>query len=117
MEAEGHELLEAVDGESGWETAVSQQPDFILMDLRLPGEMTGFELTRRIKAHPDLAHIPIVALTAYGNDIAEEKALAAGCADFLTKPADIREIRATLRKFFATDPIVKQETAVQYAFI
>jgi len=117
LEAEGHELIEAADGESGWETAVSYKPDFILMDLRLPGEMTGFELTRRIKAHPDLTHIPIVALTAYGNDIAEEKALAAGCADFLTKPADIREIRATLRKFFDSEPVVQQKTAVQYAFI
>ncbi len=117
LEAEGHELIEAVDGESGWETAVSQRPDFILMDLRLPGEITGFELTRRLKAHPDLQHIPIVALTAYGNDLAQEKALAAGCADFLTKPADIREIRATLRKFFDPEPVVEQETAVHYAFI
>ncbi|MCZ7674393.1 MAG: response regulator [Chloroflexi bacterium] len=73
LEAEGHKLLEAVDGESGWETAVSHSPDLILMDLRLPGELTGFELTRRLKAHPDLAHIPIVALTAYGSDMAEEK--------------------------------------------
>jgi two-component system cell cycle response regulator DivK len=117
LEAEGHELLEAVDGESGWEMAVFQQPDFILMDLRLPGEMTGFELTRRLKAHPDLAHIPIVALTAYGNDLAQEKALAAGCTDFLTKPADIREIRATLRKFFAPEPVLEQEKAVHYAYI
>jgi two-component system cell cycle response regulator DivK len=117
LEAEGHELLEAADGESGWETAVTHKPDFILMDLRLPGDISGFELTRRIKAHPDLRHIPIVALTAYGNDLAQEKALAAGCADFLTKPADIREIRATLRKFFDPEPLVEQETAVHYAFI
>lgn len=117
LEAEGHELLEAVDGESGWETAVSHIPDFILMDLRLTGEMSGFELTRRLKDSPQLAHIPIVALTAYGNDLAQEKALAAGCDDFLTKPADIREIRATLRKFFAPEPVTTQETAVQYAFI
>lgn len=117
LEAEGHELLEAVDGESGWETAVSHIPDLILMDLRLPGELTGFELTRRLKAHPDLTHIPIVALTAYDNVPAQEKALAAGCADFLAKPADIREIRATLRKFFEPEPVLKGETAVHYAYI
>jgi CheY-like chemotaxis protein len=117
LEAEGHELLAAVDGESGWETAVSHIPDLILMDLRLPGELTGFELTRRLKAHPDLAYIPIVALTAYDNVQAQEKALAAGCAAFLAKPADIREIRATLRKFFEPEPVVEQETAVHYAYI
>ncbi len=117
LEAEGHKLLEAVDGESGWETAVSHSPDLILMDLRLPGELTGFELTRRLKAHPDLAHIPIVALTAYGSDMAEEKARAAGCDDFLTKPADIREIRATLHKFFQPELIFTGEPAVHYAYI
>ena len=117
LEAEGHELLEAVDGESGWETAVSHIPDFILMDLRLPGELTGFELTRRLKAHPDLTHIPIVALTAYGNDMAEEKALAAGCSAFPTKSADSPEIRPTLRKFVEPEPILTGETAVHYAYI
>ena len=58
LEAEGHELIEAVDGESGWETAVSQRPDFILMDLRLPGEISGFELTRRLKATSRFAAYP-----------------------------------------------------------
>jgi two-component system, cell cycle response regulator DivK len=118
LEAEGHELLEAVDGESGWETAVSHLPDLILMDLRLPGELSGFELTRRLKAHPNLQHIPIVALTAYDNVLAQEKALAAGCAHFLAKPADIREIRATLRQFFEPERVYREETAVpHYAFI
>ncbi len=118
LEAEGHELLSAVDGEMGWETAVAQHPDLILMDLRLPGEISGFELTRRLKQHPDLRPIPIVALTAYGNDEAEARARAAGCDAFLTKPADIRQIRATLRQFFAPEPAQNGVTAVHhYAFI
>lgn len=102
VEAEGHRLLEAVDGERGWETAVRQRPDLILMDLRLPGEMSGLELTQRIKSDPELNHIPIVALTAYGNEEVERRAVAAGCDGFLHKPADIRQIRATLHRFLAT---------------
>ncbi len=113
--ADGHELIEAVDGETGWETAVTHHPDLILMDLCLPGEIDGLELTRRLKAHPQLRHIPIVALTAYGD--AEESARLAGCDDFLSKPADIRQIRETLHKFFVPDPTQRYATSMQYAFI
>jgi two-component system cell cycle response regulator DivK len=116
LEADGHELLAATDGEMGWDTAVAHSPDLILMDLRLPGELSGFDLTRKIKADPTLNHIPIIALTAYDYDETEVKARAAGCDDFLAKPADIRQIRAALHKFFKPER-VGQETAVHYAFI
>ncbi|MCB8943831.1 MAG: response regulator [Ardenticatenaceae bacterium] len=100
LDVDGYTLLEATDGDSGWETAVAHTPDLILMDLRLPGEISGFELTRRIKAAPQLRHIPIIALTAY--DTAEELALAAGCDGFLHKPADIRQIRAVIHQYLGT---------------
>jgi two-component system cell cycle response regulator DivK len=100
LEVTGYELLEAMDGESGWQTAVQEQPDLILMDLRLPGDISGFELTRRLKADPQLRHIPIIALTAY--DTAEELALAAGCDGFLRKPAGIRQIRAVIHQHLGT---------------
>jgi two-component system cell cycle response regulator DivK len=70
------------------------------MDLRLPGTMSGFELTRRLKATPELKHIPIIALTAY--DTAEPLALAAGCDGFLRKPADIRQIRTAIHQHLGT---------------
>jgi two-component system, cell cycle response regulator DivK len=118
IEAEGHELLSAVDGEMGWTTAVTHHPDLILMDLRLPGDISGFELTRRLKQHPELRHVPIVALTAYGNEEAETRARAAGCDAFLAKPADIRQIRATLHQFFTPEPAQNGVTAVpHFAFI
>ncbi|MFQ5613496.1 MAG: response regulator [Anaerolineae bacterium] len=98
LRAEGHEMLEAVDGESGWELTRRERPDFILMDLFMPG-MDGFELTRKIKDTPDLSHIPIVVLTAYGSPETEAKAVEAGCDGFLHKPADIRQIRAVIRQF------------------
>lgn len=95
----GHELLEATDGEKGWEIAISQRPDFILMDLRLPGTISGLDLIRQIKSHSELCKIPVVVLTAYGYDEMEEQAVAAGCDGFLVKPADIRQIRRTLSEF------------------
>jgi CheY-like chemotaxis protein len=118
VQAEGLEFLAAVDGVTGWETAVTQQPDLIFMDLHLPGGMTGFDLTRQIKQHPALSHIPIIALTAFGNEEAEDAALAAGCDDFLRKPADIRQIRAVLRQHLGEPAVTTQRgTAVTYAFL
>lgn len=102
VEVQGYELLEANDGKTGWETAVNERPDLILMDLYLPGELDGFELTHRIKNHPELCHIPVVALTAYDNPTTQEKARAAGCDGFLVKPADIRQIRGAIQQFLAT---------------
>jgi len=99
LEALGHELLEAKNGELGWEMVVGHRPDLILMDLHLPGEMSGFDLIRRVKSHPDYCRIPVVALTAYGFDEVERKAMEAGCDEFLIKPADIRQIRLALEKF------------------
>lgn len=119
VEAEGMIFLTAVDGEAGWETAVSQTPDIILMDLHLPGSLNGFDLTRKIKQFAPLAHIPIIALTALGNQEAEEAALAAGCIDFLRKPADIRQIRQTIHKYLSEPSTALNEstTAVAFNFI
>jgi two-component system, cell cycle response regulator DivK len=115
VEAEGHTLFEAANGKSGWETAVSAQPDLILMDLHLPGKLSGIELTRKIKQHASLKSIPVIALTAYGHGAVEEMATAAGCDGFLHKPADIRQIRATLRQFLNL-PQPDSDRAV-YAFL
>lgn len=99
LEALGHELLEAENGDLGWEMVVNHRPDLILMDLQLPGDVSGFDLIRRIKSHPDYCRIPVVALTAYGFDEVEREAVEAGCDAFLVKPADIRQIRLTLQNF------------------
>ncbi len=118
VQAEGLTFLAAEDGETGWHTAVSQSPDLIFMDLHLPGNITGFDLTRQIKANPQLSHIPIIALTAFGSEEAEEAALAAGCDAFLCKPADIRQIRAVMYQYLGEPQFVpQQETAVVYAYI
>ena len=101
VQAGGDELLEAVNGEIGWNMAFSEHPDLIFMDLLMP-EMDGFELTRKIKSTPELSQIPVVVLTAHGNVETEQKAQEAGCDGFLHKPADIRQIQKVLRQFLGT---------------
>jgi len=115
--AEGHRLLVASDAVTGWETAVTHQPDLILMDLHLPGEMNGLELTQRLKQQSDLKDIPIVALTAHDSVEVETAALAAGCSGFLRKPADLRQIRQTLHTFLNGTAVATQPTTQAYTFI
>jgi len=90
-------LVIATDGAVGVEKAASQRPDLILMDLSLP-VIDGWEATRRIKADETTAGIPVVALTANAMSGDEEKAKAAGCDDFMTKPIDEDLLFAKLRR-------------------
>jgi two-component system, cell cycle response regulator DivK len=82
-----YEILTAADGAAGIEAATRALPDLILMDLSLPG-VDGWEATRRLKARPETAAIPVIALTAHAMQGDEERARACGCDDYLTKPID-----------------------------
>jgi two-component system cell cycle response regulator DivK len=97
----GFTLVVAPDGERGVEMAATEAPDLILMDLRLPG-IDGWEATRRLKAAPETKDIPVVALSAHAMAGDREKALAAGCDDYDTKPVDfpklLQKIQALLSK-------------------
>ncbi len=97
----GYSVLVANDGEQGVAMATAEQPDLILMDLGLP-VLDGWEATKRIKAQPETRHIPIIALTAHAMAGDREKALAAGCDDFDTKPVEmprlLEKVRALLPK-------------------
>ncbi|HLV33646.1 MAG TPA: response regulator [Spirillospora sp.] len=82
-------VLRAVDGEQGVMMAASERPDLILMDLSLP-RLDGWQAARQIKANHELKHIPIIALTAHALIGDRERALAAGCDDYLSKPINFR---------------------------
>ena len=99
LRSTGYTVLEAATAREAFDRIRADQPDLILMDLHLP-EMDGLEATRRLKGNPATRHIPVVALTAYGMPGDRERALAAGCAGYITKPIDkaafLREVAAHL---------------------
>ena len=87
----GYEVAIAVDGEQGVAMATSEAPALILMDMSLPG-LDGWEATRRVKANPATAKIPVIALTAHAMAEHRERSLEAGCDDFDTKPVDLERL-------------------------
>jgi CheY-like chemotaxis protein len=117
VEADGHTLLEATNGRAGWQMAVSARPSLILVDLQLPGEMSGLDLIRRLKKHPGLQQTPVVVLTAHGQDEVEHAARDAGCDEFLRKPADIRQIRSVIEHFSPAMPPPAPAGIRHYAFL
>lgn len=82
----GYEVLGAVNGLSGVDMAIQEKPDLIIMDINLP-DISGLEATNRIKAHPDVANIPVVAFTANITEHDQVSFRDAGCDGYMSKPA------------------------------
>lgn len=98
LQRRGYDVVLAVDGSQGVELATSEAPDLILMDMSLP-VLDGWEATRRIKATPSTSTIPVIALTAHAMDGDQEKALAAGCDDYDTKPVELPRLLGKIEAF------------------
>jgi two-component system, cell cycle response regulator DivK len=98
LEKSGYEVSTAVDGEQAVEAVDSSKPDLILMDMLLP-KMNGYEATRAIKAKPEAAGIPIIALTAYSMKGDREKILEAGCDGYISKPIDPETFVSQMEEF------------------
>ena len=92
------DVIVAVDGQEGIEVATAEQPDLILMDMSLP-VLDGWEATRRLKAAPETSRIPIIALTAHAMAEDRQKALAAGCDDYDTKPVELKRLLEKIQAF------------------
>jgi CheY-like chemotaxis protein len=96
----GHTVVIANDGAQGVAMARSERPDMILMDLSLP-VLDGWQATRQIKAAPETKHIPVIALTANAMAGDREKALAAGCDDYDTKPVELPRLLGKIKELAA----------------
>jgi CheY-like chemotaxis protein len=100
LEFDGFEILRAADAEAAQETIRNSPPDLILMDIAMPG-MNGLTLTRLLKDDPTTRHITIVALTAFAMKGDDQKAKAAGCDGYITKPIDTRKLSGQVAEFLA----------------
>ena len=96
----GYEVALALDGEQGVAMAGAEAPALILMDMSLPG-IDGWEVTRRLKATAQTQKIPVIALTAHAMSDDREKALAAGCDDFDTKPVELPRLLSKIQALLA----------------
>ncbi|HEX6095608.1 MAG TPA: response regulator [Thermoanaerobaculia bacterium] len=95
LQRRGYDVLLAVDGEDGLDVARASAPDLVLMDMSLP-TVDGWEATRRMKSDDLLRHIPVIALTAHAMANDRDKALAAGCDDYDTKPIELPRLLAKM---------------------
>ena len=91
----GYKVTEALNGEEGIAKARTEKPDLILMDMNMP-ELDGWEATRQIKAKPELAGVPVIALTAHAMTGDRERAIEAGCVDYHTKPIEFPKLLAQI---------------------
>lgn len=96
-----YEVIEAADGEECIRRAAQERPDLILMDLGMP-VLDGWEATKKIKAHEELKHIPVIAITSHAMVGDERRAHAVGCDDYLAKPIDENELKRKIDKLIKT---------------
>jgi two-component system, cell cycle response regulator DivK len=98
LSGSGYAVVEAADGRDGVAKAKSERPDLILMDIQLP-LVDGYEATRQIKADPTLAKTPIIAVSSFAMKGDEEKARAAGCDHYITKPYSPLQLLRTIQGY------------------
>ena len=94
----GYEVIEAADGQAGVAKAQAERPDLILMDIQLP-VLDGYDATRQIRANPNLEATPIIAVSSFAMKGDEEKARAAGCDHYVTKPYSPMQLLRIIRGF------------------
>jgi two-component system cell cycle response regulator DivK len=88
LETQGYRVVQADNGNDAMAAVKMHRPDLILMDIQLPGQ-SGLDVTRAIKSDPEVAHIPVIAVTAFAMRTDEERIRAGGCEDYLAKPISV----------------------------
>jgi two-component system cell cycle response regulator DivK len=102
LSAHGYETIETKEGLEAISLTRSEKPDLILMDIQLP-EISGLDVTRRLKAEEAIRDIPIIAVTAFAMKDDEEKILSAGCQAYISKPISIVPFLNTVRRFLGEE--------------
>jgi hypothetical protein len=95
LRASGHDVQTAHDGLKAVKAAIEYRPDIVLLDIGLPG-LNGYEVAKQLRAHPDMKHVVLVALTGYGQDSDRQTSSAAGFTHHLVKPARFEELQKIL---------------------
>lgn len=98
LEASGYQTLQSKDGMDGLRLVRDHRPDLVLMDIQLP-EISGLEITRLIKADPEIRHIPVLAVTAFAMKGDEEKIRDGGCDGYIAKPISVASFLQTVQSF------------------
>ncbi|MCS7083225.1 MAG: response regulator [Bacteroidetes bacterium] len=96
-----YEVVEAATGEEAFRIVQERPVDAILMDINLPGDWSGLDAARAIRALPGMAHVPIIAQTAYAALFDEQQVLAAGCSYYMNKPIYRHELLSVLERFLS----------------
>jgi len=116
LEKEGHEVLKAYDGERALQIVRAKTPDLVILDLMLPG-IQGLEVCKRLRRDPATAAVPIIMLTAKGEEVDKVLGLEVGADDYVTKPFSVKElvarVKAVLRR---TDARLPHEEASVFEF-
>ncbi|HPD76374.1 MAG TPA: response regulator [Methanoregulaceae archaeon] len=102
LKAKGYEVIRARDGREGIDLAATLAPRLILLDIQLP-VMDGYATARELRKNPDLATIPVVALTSYAMPGDREKALAAGCTGYIEKPINPKTFSEQIERYLVPD--------------
>ncbi len=103
LHAHGWEVVHAADGPSGLKLARTENPALILLDIQLPG-MDGYAVARELRANPDLASVPVIAVTSYAMQGDRERCLDAGCVGYLEKPICPQTFAAQVEAFLSDAP-------------
>ena len=98
LKRRGFDLCEAMNGQEGVDSAKSEKPDLILMDMRMP-ILNGWDATKQIKSDPDTKDIPIIGLSAHAMEGDRERALEVGCDEYDTKPVDFERLTTKIATF------------------
>ena len=100
LEGAGYQVVEAANGAEGVAMAAAERPDLVLMDIQLP-VIDGYGATRQIKALPGMSKTPVIAVSSFAMKGDEEKARAAGCDAYVTKPYSPRQLLGIVRQYLA----------------